>query len=119
MKRTWQILPLSVLLFGASCKPAASTDPNSYVGEYVFQPYNVDPGKFADLVILKADFSAVEIRFSKDTGQVTTNQTKWALSYRDEEFVEIGNFAHPVEGAPPAIKLGINGDLGQYYEKVR
>lgn len=109
-------LMLSVVL---GCNSPASTNPADYVGEYVFQPYNSDPGKFADFLILKSDFTAIEIRFSKAADQVVTTQTKWDLSSRNGEYVGIGDFSHPVEASHSEIKLGINDDLGQYYEKVR
>lgn len=111
---------LSVMLFVAlGCSSPASTNPADYVGEYVFQPYNSDPGRFADFLILKSDFTAIEIRFSKATGQVTTAQTRWELSFRNGEYVGVGDFSHPVEGSRSQIKLGINDDVGQFYVKVR
>jgi len=119
MKRSILIC-LSLILFAVlGCSSSASTNPSDYVGEYVFQPFDSDPGKFADFLILKRDFTAVEIRFSKTTGQVTTTQTKWDSSSRNGEYVGIGDFSHPVEGSRSKIKLGINDDLGQYYVKVR
>jgi hypothetical protein len=101
------------------CRPAASTNPNDYVGEYVFKPSNTLPGDSASFVILKKDQTAVEIRFSKDTGEVQTTQKRWYLSRTTGENVVIGSFSHPVEGSRSIIKLRINGDLGQYYEKIR
>jgi len=119
MKKLW----LTCLLFAAftvsGCSAAVNTNPNDYVGEYIFQPSDTTPGKFASFVILKSDHTAVEIRFSKDTGQVQTTQSKWYLSHTTGENVVIGSFSHPVEGSRSTIKLGINDDLDQYYEKVR
>jgi hypothetical protein len=77
------------------------------------------PDLFASFVILKNGQTAVEIRFSKVTGQIETAQTKWYLSRTTGENVVIGDYSHPVEGKPPDIRLGINDDVGQYYEKVR
>ncbi len=118
MKRKWLICAFLGLLSAAGCS-SASTNPNDYVGEYVFKPSNASPGDFASFVILKKDQTAVEIRFFRDTGQVQTTQTKWYLSHTTGENVVIGNFSHPVEGSRSEIKLSINDDLGQYYEKVR
>jgi hypothetical protein len=101
------------------CGSPASTNPADYVGEYVFKPFNSDPGTFADFLILKSDSTAIEIRYSKTTGQMITAQTKWDLSSRNGEYVGIRDFSHPVEGSRSEIKLGINDDLGQYYLKVR
>jgi hypothetical protein len=101
------------------CNSTASTNSDDYVGEYVFKPSNSAPGDFASFLVLKKDHTAVEIGFSKETGQVTTKETKWDLSNRNGEYVGIGNFSHPVEGSKSRIKLGINDDLGQYHEKVR
>jgi hypothetical protein len=101
------------------CRSAASTNPDDYVGEYVFRPSNASPGNFASFVILKNNQVAVEIRFSKSTGEVETTQKKWYLTRTTAEHVVIDDFSHPVEGMPPNIKLVVDGDLDQYYEKVR
>ena len=109
------LLALSVM----GCSSKASTNPKDYVGEYIYQPTNSSPGKSASVVILKPDFTALEIRFFKGTGQVETTQAKWYLTHTTGENVVIGNFSHPVEGSRSEIKLGINDDLGQYYEKIQ
>lgn len=108
-----------VMLSAIGCGSTASTNPNDYVGEYIFKPSNAVPGDFASFVILKKDRTAVEIRFSKETGEVQTTQKKWYLSHTTGENVVIGSFSHPVETSRSVIKLGISDDLGQYYEKVR
>lgn len=119
MKQKWLTCLLFAMLPATGCSSAASTNLNDYVGEYIFKPSNAAPGDFASFVILKKDQTAVEIRFFKETGEVQTTQKKWYLSHTTGENVVIGNFSHPVEGSRSAIKLGINDDLGQYYEKVR
>ena len=119
MKREWLAILFLISTTGAGCSAPVSTNANDYVGEYVFQPNNANPGEFADFVVLKADHTAVEIRFSKDTGQLSSIQTRWYLDHATDEEVVIGNFGHPIERMKPSIKLGINDDLGQYYEKVR
>jgi len=108
-----------LMLLPTGCRSVASTNANDYVGEYVFRPSNASPGNFSSFVILKDDHVAVEIRFSKATGEVETTQKKWYLSRTTSEHLVIGDFSHPVEGQPPDIKLIADGDLGQYYEKVR
>ncbi len=119
MRRSLLACFFLVLFAVIGCNSPASKNPNDYIGEYIFQPYGSDPGRFADFLILKSDFTAVEVRFSKATGQLTTTQTKWDLSSRNGEYIGIGDFSHPVEGSRSEIKLGINDDLGQYYVKVR
>lgn len=106
-------------LFLSACGSAASTNLSDYVGEYVFKPSNATPGKFPSFVILRKDQIAVEIRFSPQTGDVSTTQEKWYLSHTTGENVVIGKFSHPIERSGSTVKLGINDDLGQYYEKVR
>ena len=96
-----------------------SVNAEDCVGEYVFRPSNAAPGNFASFVILKQDHTAVEIRFSKDTGQVLTTQEKWYLTRTTGENLVIGKFSHPIERSRSTIRLGINDDLGQYYEKFR
>jgi hypothetical protein len=103
----------------SGCSTPASANPDDYVGEYVLRPNSIAPGQFASFVILKKDHTAVEITFVRETDQVITTETKWSLSDRNGEYVAIADFSHPVEGSPSKIKLGINDDLGQYYEKIR
>jgi hypothetical protein len=119
MRYRLQICVLVAMLAAIGCSSTASTNPDDYVGEYVFKPSNSAPGDFANFLILKKDHTALEIKVSKETEQVTNTETKWDLSNRNGEYVGIGNFSHPVEGSSTHIKLGINDDLGQYYEKVR
>jgi hypothetical protein len=113
MKPKWLACLLILIPWITSCKKA-STNPNDYVGEYIFVPTYADPGNFASFVALKSDHTAVELRFSKATGQVQMTQEKCDLSYTVEENVGIGDFSHPIERSGSTIKLGINEDLGQY-----
>ena len=106
-----------VALFVTGCRSTVSTSADDYVGEYVFKPIYTDPGDFASFVILRKDRTAIEIRFSKETGAVQTTEKKWSLSYTTGQNVGIGNFSHPVEGSRSTIKLGINEDLGQVLRK--
>ena len=119
MKQKWLVCLLFAMFSATGCSSAASTNPNDYVGEYVFKPSNAATEDFASFVILKKDQTAVEIRFLKDTGEGQTTQKKWYLSHTTGENVVIGSFSHPGQGSRSTIKLGINDDLGQYYEKVR
>jgi hypothetical protein len=102
-----------------SCSEKVWSDPRSYFGEYVFMPINTSPGKFANFLVLRADQSAVEIRVDEKTGKVQDNQENWHLSYTTGLNVVIGDFSHPVEHTRSSIRLVINGDLGEYYEKLR
>ena len=135
MKQTLLIVLIFELLFITGCNSDVSTDWNDYVGEYVFTSNVVPRGKFtnfADVVILKKDKTAVEIRFFKDTDQVQITETTWDLRPREmklrllgrdfpytEVYLSLKGFSHPVEGSPPEIKLGAHSDLGLYYIKVR
>ena len=109
------IICATILIGG--CGPAPSTDPDDYVGEYVFTQ-SVDPGTFASFVALRKDGTAVEIRFDKATGQFSTRETKWQLTHTTGENVAIADFVHPVERSG-RIRLLINEDLNEYYEKIR
>jgi len=60
-----------------------------------------------------------KLGFPKRRDKSRQKETKWDLSNRNGEYLGVGNFPHPVEGTKSAIKLGINDDLGQFYEKVR
>jgi hypothetical protein len=119
MNPKWLGCVLILTSYLAGCGGKASTNPNDYVGEYIFVPDHADPGEFASFVVLKSDHTAVEVRMSKPTGQINISQEKWYLSYTVEENVVIGDFSHPIERSGSRIRLAINEDLGQYYEKVR
>jgi hypothetical protein len=108
-----------VLFVVFGCSSPASANFVDYVGEYVLTPSSVVPGEFASFVILKADHSAVEIRFSKLTGEISTVQKSWDLDRGTDEEVVIDRRAYPIERTKSTIKLVINGDLGTYYTKVR
>ena len=119
MKLIWLVCLFFAMSSATGCSSPASTSMNDYVGEYIFKPNNTAPGDFASFVILKQNQTAVEIRFFKDKGEVQTTQKKWYLSHTTGENVVIGSFSYPVEGSRSHMRLGINDDLGQYYEKVR
>jgi hypothetical protein len=103
----------------AGCSSDASSNSADYVGEYVFRPAIPVPAEFADFVILKENQEAIEIRFDKGTGEVSTKKTRWSLSRTTGQNVSIDDFSCPVEGSRNSIRLGLNDDLGQYYEKIR
>lgn len=112
--------PALFIILLSGCSSAVSANPEDYVGEYVFTPYGAAPGQFADFIILKRDGIAVEIRFSKASGQISTNQESWRLypgSY--EEDLVIAKRGYPIERSGTSIKLVINDDLGEYYTKIR
>jgi hypothetical protein len=117
----WILLALGCgyAVIGCSSPVIASTNPSDYVGEYVLHPGKGDHVKFADFLILKADHSAVGIRFSDETQQVLQSKLRWNLDHTTTEDVVIGDFSYPVAGEGSSMKLSVNDDLGQYYEKVR
>lgn len=117
-RRMWCAL---MLLCSSACNSTVSRNAGDYVGEYVFRPFNLDTEQFADFLILKKDFKAVEIRFSKQAGQVATVEKRWYLDTPNNKGSQlvIGDFAHPIEVSGRTIKLQNNYDLGTYYEKVR
>jgi hypothetical protein len=121
IRARWLTLALLVGAFGGleGCTTDVSTNPDDYVGEYVFQPADTDPGAFASFVYLRKDHTAVEVRISHVTGQLQTTEEPWYLSRTTSENVVIGKFSHPIEHSHSAISLGINDDLGESYEKVR
>jgi hypothetical protein len=101
------------------CSSDARSNAADYVGEYVFRPTIPVPAEFADFIVLKENQEAIEIRFDQRTGEVTTKKARWFLSRTTSLNVTIGDFSCPVEGSRKSIRLGLNDDLGQYYEKIR
>ena len=67
-------------LFLAGCSPTPSTNPNDYVGEYVFIPADADPGEVANFVVLRRDHTAIEVRFNMATGEISSTKKKWYLA---------------------------------------
>ncbi|MGB7547186.1 MAG: hypothetical protein WBM14_05520 [Terracidiphilus sp.] len=120
MKQYWIGGLLLAVCIVAGCSSPVSKDSDDYVGEYLLRPSSVVPGEFASFVILKKDLTAVEITFSRETGQITSQQMNWHLQQSTgQEDVVIGKRGYPIELSRSTIMLIINGDLGQYYEKVR
>ena len=112
---------IDVLLFPTGSNFEVSADPNDYIGEYVFKPFNTNIEKFANLLILKKDFTAVEIRYFNDIDHVFITETKWRVfTYPGTKpCIVIEDRRHPIEKSGKIIKLINNYDLGMYYEKVR
>lgn len=102
------------------CASRTSANPKDYVGEYIFTSGMEVPPAFADFLILKRDFSAIQVTYSASSGQISTRTTTWRLDRGTSEHVVIGGQgAYPIESTWTATRLGINDDLGQFYEKVR
>jgi hypothetical protein len=113
----WCLLLLIASIQGG-CGSTVSTNATDYVGEYIFKPNDLALGEFANFVILRQDLSAVEVRYSKPTGAITSTQESWHLFRGTGEQVVIGKRAYPIDKSGSSIRLTIN-DVGQYYEKVR
>ena len=107
-------------LAAIGCGTAPSTNPDDYIGGYTFTPRDANREQFADFVILNRDGKALEIRLSKTDGQVFFTQQSWHLEPGwHQEDVVIAKRGYPIERSGTTIKLGINDDLDEYYEKVR
>jgi hypothetical protein len=119
MKVILMIVGLSMSLGFVGCSVPASTNPNDYVGEYVFTPGMEVPRDFAAFVILTKEHKAIEIRYSNASGQVATTTEGWHLDHGTDEEAVIGQRAYPIEWTRSTVRLIVNGDLGQHYEKVR
>src|SRR6185437_7683350 len=96
-----------------------SSNPVEYVGEYVLMPNDGTHVQFADVLILKKDYTAVGVRLSRETEQVLTSKTKWSLNHTNTENVNIGEFSYPIERTGSSIILSINDDEHLRYEKIR
>jgi hypothetical protein len=110
--------PLFLALLVSGCTASVSANPNDYVGEYVFTPNDNALEELPDFVILRQDETALELKYSKSTGNISTKQDNWYLHHGTDEEVVIGRRAFPIEVSHSAIRLTIN-EVGQYYEKVR
>jgi len=69
MKRLWCVLAAVTVVYSAGCSSTLSKNPDEYVGEHVFKPYNSDTEGFADSVNLKRDLKLIEVRFEKNQGR--------------------------------------------------
>lgn len=103
----------------AGCSAPVSTNPSDYVGEYVFTPDVEVPHDYAAFIVLNKDQTATEIRYSNVSSQIATSTESWHLEHGTDEEVVIGKRAYPIERTRSIIRLIINGDLGQHYEKIR
>lgn len=76
----------------------------------------------ADFVILRADGMAPEIRRSSTPPGISTTEKRWKvdLVLPDQPAIDIGDFRAPVERPwGKTIRLGLDDDLNEYYEKIR
>jgi hypothetical protein len=119
MRRTFLALVLIGLSKLVGCSSTASTNPTDYLGEYIFAPASAVPGEFPSFLVLNQNHVALEIRVSKDTNQTSTTTKNWYLDHGTDEEVVIDKRAYPIERTSSGIRLVVNGDLGQAYEKVR
>jgi hypothetical protein len=109
-----------VVVVLSACSSAPSNNAEEYVGEYVFYPHGQSAGDSADILILKKNSAAVELRFSKESGEIATADKTWRLRQTSEgPMMSIGNFGHPIQLIRNEIRLGIAADFRTYYEKVR
>lgn len=101
-----------------ACSSPVSTDPKDYVGEYLLRPANAD-SSLASFIILEQNGTAFEVRFSKSSGRIDTTREPWGISQTTSENLDVGNAGHPIEVSGNGVRLIVNEDLGEYYEKVR
>ena len=114
------LLCVFVAIFAiAGCSREPSKNPDDYVGEYVLLPSTVAAGPQASFIVLKKDRTAFEMTFVRSTGQVTTGEVPWYLQRGTDQELVIDKRSYPVERTGAVVKLVVNGDLGQRYEKVR
>lgn len=118
--RSARPLLLFAAMLLAGCEPAVSHDRLDYVGEYIFTPNVHDlPTRAANFVKLRADGSAVEVRFDT-SGKLAATETTWTLIDSQTGLgVVIAGFRHSVSRKGSSIHLDSNADLNEYYEKVR
>lgn len=118
MKAIRLVVSFVALSAFVGCKPPLSTNPSDYVGQYVFTPRMQVPHEFAAFLILANDHDAIEI-MSNGSVPISTTTEVWHLDHGTSEEVVIGRRAYPIERTRSTIRLIINGDLGQQYEKIR
>jgi hypothetical protein len=119
MKSVILLVFASFMIVLAGCSSAVSTNPADYVGDYIFTPHMEVPQEFADALILNKDFSAIEVKYSAVSKQIVTKSVSWHLDRGTNEEVVMDGRAYPIEKHYSSIRLVVNGDLGQQYEKVR
>lgn len=117
-RNPWLVLLGTLLIAG--CGQGVSHNRDDYVGEYIFTPRDTDiPSRQADLVRLRPDGTAVEIRFDA-AGKLSVNETTWSLiEHETGPGLVIGGFSHSISRSGSVLHLDSNADLNEYYEKVR
>lgn len=114
----WALL-LSVLIL-TGCGGRATTNVSDYVGEYVYTPHQPPPDRFANFLVLRADGTAVEVRYSRSSGQLSTVEKRWSVvGSPTGPIVNVGDFSHTVTGTGQRLQLVINDDVDESYQKVR
>lgn len=86
---------------------------------YALRVHYAKPGEFAELLILRPDHVAVQLRYSRANGSLTPTQEAWHFYSLGQDEIQVGTRGFPIEQMHPYIKLGIDDDLDEYYEKVQ
>jgi hypothetical protein len=120
MKRTI-VSFLCCVLVVVGCAGRASRNRKDYAGEYIFTPGDPSiPERFSDFVLLKENGSAIQCRYDQSTGKIVMSEAAWTLEETGPgTAIVIAGFRHPVWRIGGSVRLHINSDLNQYYQKVR
>ena len=87
-----------------------------YVGEYVFIPGHQELRGRASYMIFKKEGTAIEIRFVRETGEVSTTAGRGSLNRTGVgEMLILDGYEQSIQQTGHGIRLVINSDFGMYY----
>lgn len=123
MKLRFLIFTLvSALIAGCHANQPIPTNPESFVGSYVYVSIDTSVDKATDHqldhLVLQSDgkYDLVEGGSTKARSEKTG---VWHLVHGDRPNVELDHAGYPIQMNRHKIRLVVNDDLGEWYQKVQ
>ena len=109
------MLLLAVVLLLCGCSQAPSKNSDDYVGAYVLHgPIESYPA----FIVLRKDHAMLAVRFVQGTGEFETYVTSWHLNTNNDVRVGFENRSYPVGRNSGRIRLVLDDDTNEFYEKL-
>lgn len=113
------MLAVLCVLGAWGCQTAPRTDlrPESFVGDYVYHSADKGAPHQSDRLSLRADGKYILVHVS-DTHPVSKEEGVWQLVKDPSPNILLDHAGYPVQVDGKRVRLLVNNDLGQWYEKT-
>jgi hypothetical protein len=102
---------------GCTSEPRAQLKPETFVGEYVYYSADKDAPHNPDRLTLGADGKYILVHMPGGHPALTEDGV-WRLDNEPVPNILLGHSGYPVKIKGKDVRLLINDDLGQWYEKT-